>query len=57
MVIISDLSDPHLKKLSETKGQVISDYQGHLEDEWIKTLKRKYPIKVDDKVLQSMITK
>ena len=39
------------KPFDEIKGVVIADYQNYLEDEWMKELKAKYPIKVNKKEL------
>jgi peptidyl-prolyl cis-trans isomerase SurA len=43
-----------IKELNDTKGLVISDYQNHLETEWIKELKIKYPVKVNEDILYSV---
>ncbi len=42
------------KQLSEARGYVIADYQSQLEKEWIGELRKKYPVKVNDKVLKSI---
>ena len=39
------------RSYSEAKGIVINDYQAILEKEWEELLKKKYPVKVDEKVL------
>jgi peptidyl-prolyl cis-trans isomerase SurA len=38
----------------EAKGLVISDYQEELEKQWVTELKKKYPVKVDEKVFQKI---
>ena len=38
---------PGYKSLAEARGQATSDYQNHLEKEWIKELRAKYPVKVN----------
>lgn len=43
------------KTLEEAKGFVIADYQDFLEKEWNQQLKAKYPLKVNEKVLKSII--
>ncbi|PKP25023.1 MAG: peptidylprolyl isomerase [Bacteroidetes bacterium HGW-Bacteroidetes-2] len=44
------LSSP--KNIEDVKGKVIGDYQNHLEEEWMKELRKKYVIKVNKKVLK-----
>jgi peptidyl-prolyl cis-trans isomerase SurA len=39
----------------DARGLVISDYQNFLEKKWIEELKKKYPIHVNEKVLQSVL--
>ena len=39
------------RSFNEAKGLVMNDYQTQLEQEWIQGLKKKYPVKVDQKVL------
>lgn len=54
-VEVNGFVDPTNKSLDEAKGYVISDYQEYLEKEWVKELRAKYPVKVNDKVLDGMI--
>jgi peptidyl-prolyl cis-trans isomerase SurA len=42
------------KKLNEVRGQTISDYQNFLEKEWIKELKNKYSVKINDNALSKI---
>jgi hypothetical protein len=42
------------KSFSEVKGQVISDYQQHLEEDWIKILKTKYSVKINEEELRKL---
>lgn len=48
------LVGPEPKLLGESRGFHISDYQQYLEEQWIKELKNKYPVKVNRKVLKSI---
>jgi peptidyl-prolyl cis-trans isomerase SurA len=50
-VIIKKVRSPEPKKLDEARGQITSDYQTYLEEEWIKVLKEKYPVEVDRSLL------
>ena len=55
LVEILNVYDKESKKLSETKGKVIADYQNHLEKIWISELKSKYSISINKDVLYSII--
>jgi peptidyl-prolyl cis-trans isomerase SurA len=48
---------PSQKTLSEAKGYVVSEYQEHLEREWIKQLEAKYPVRIQESTLKAMVTK
>jgi peptidyl-prolyl cis-trans isomerase SurA len=41
---------------TDVRGLVTADYQEFLEKEWIKTLRAKYPVAVDDNVLKTVKT-
>ena len=43
------------RSFEEAKGLVINDYQLAIEDKWITELKKKYPVKVNEAVLNTMI--
>ena len=47
-------NQPTPRSFNEAKGLVMNDYQNLLEEEWIKALKKKYPVVVDQKVLTSI---
>ena len=42
------------KPLSEVRGEVIADYQLSLEDKWLKSLKQKYQVKVNENELKKL---
>jgi peptidyl-prolyl cis-trans isomerase SurA len=52
---LKTFSSPTNKTYEEAKGFVVADYQDYLEQNWIKGLKAKYPVKVEEKVLKTMI--
>jgi peptidyl-prolyl cis-trans isomerase SurA len=38
----------------DVKGLVTADYQKHLEEKWVKSLRKKYKVKVDKDVLKTV---
>ncbi|MCF8233540.1 MAG: peptidyl-prolyl cis-trans isomerase [Bacteroidales bacterium] len=54
IIHVQEILPPQHKKLNEARGLVIADYQNHLEKQWIKSLKEKYPVEVNEKVLSSL---
>lgn len=42
------------RSFDEAKGLVINDYQTFLEEQWIAELKKKYPVKVNEAVLNGL---
>jgi peptidyl-prolyl cis-trans isomerase SurA len=42
------------RNFSDARGFVINDYQNFLEDQWINTLRKKYPVKINEAVLRSL---
>ncbi len=44
-----------LKTLDECRGYVIADYQKELEASWVKELKNKYPVKINQDVLKTLV--
>lgn len=49
IINVEDIFEPQPKELNETRGEVMNDYQNHLEKEWVKDLRRTYKIKVNQK--------
>ncbi|MBS1650650.1 MAG: peptidyl-prolyl cis-trans isomerase [Bacteroidetes bacterium] len=54
VIYINNILPKTPKKLNECKGMVTADYQNYLETEWLQELKNKYPVTVNDNVLNSM---
>jgi hypothetical protein len=51
IVYVEKVVAPQIKELKETKGLVISDYQDFLEKQWLTELKVKYPVRINNYVL------
>jgi peptidyl-prolyl cis-trans isomerase SurA len=49
MVEVKRLVAPGEKGFEEARSNVISDYQDQLENQWIIELKKKFPVKVNNK--------
>jgi peptidyl-prolyl cis-trans isomerase SurA len=50
-------NDPEPKAFEDARGSVINDYQAFLEEQWIADLKKKYPVKINKKVMKSLPAK
>jgi peptidyl-prolyl cis-trans isomerase SurA len=61
LVEVARLVDAGTKKFNEAKAQVISGYQDSLEKNWVASLKKKYPVKVNGKsksaIMQELVKK
>ncbi|MGM0477757.1 MAG: peptidylprolyl isomerase [Bacteroidota bacterium] len=54
LIIVEEVLKPSDKSLQEARGQVVQDYQNHLEKTWIEELKKKHTIDVNEAVLYSL---
>ena len=54
IVIIRELRNPEPKTLKEARGLVTSDYQVELEQNWVQALKKRYPVKINENVLDKV---
>ncbi len=55
--IVKMYPDGQQRSFEDARGLVVNDYQNFLEQKWIDQLKKKYPVKVDEKVFQSLLNK
>jgi len=53
-ILIKEQRSPEPKELDEARGQITSDYQTYLEEEWINQLKEKYPVEVNKDLLSEI---
>ena len=54
IVRVLEVRDPEPKTLNEAKGLVISAYQQQLEEDWLNGLKAKYPVTINEKILEKV---
>lgn len=54
-IVVEEILPPETKKLNEIRGQVISDYQNHLEKEWVSVLREKHEVQINDEVLNYVL--
>jgi peptidyl-prolyl cis-trans isomerase SurA len=52
--VIEKTYPPGIKPFDKAKSESITRYQDYLEREWLKELEKKYPVKVDEKVFNSL---
>lgn len=49
--VVKVYPDPSPRSFNEAKGLVMNDYQAWLEEQWVKTLRKKYPVVINKAVL------
>jgi peptidyl-prolyl cis-trans isomerase SurA len=54
IVLINKFIDAVPLSFSEVQGEIIAGYQQYLEDGWIKQLKEKYTVRIDNGVLEEI---
>ena len=52
--VLNVYRDRSPRNFHDARGFVINDYQNWLEDQWINQLKKKYPVKIEEKVLAGL---
>nr|WP_321236723.1 peptidylprolyl isomerase [uncultured Psychroserpens sp.] len=52
VIKINEVLPTASKTLEEAKGKVVSDYQAYIEENWVKTLNKRFEVKVDKSVLK-----
>lgn len=54
LLVVNRLLPPSEKTFDEVQGQVTADYQNLLDEQWIASLRAKYPVKVNADVLKKI---
>ena len=53
--IINVNRQPLQRSFAEARGMLINDYQSVLEEEWNQSLRRKYPVKINEQTLKTIL--
>lgn len=56
LVWIKKILPPGIKTFEEARASIISDYQNYLEKTWLDKLKTKYPVKINEKGKQYILS-
>ncbi|MCU0450132.1 MAG: peptidylprolyl isomerase [Bernardetiaceae bacterium] len=54
-VVVQAVEPARPKRLDETRGIVISDYQNYLEQQWLQELKAKYPVTINEATIKGLL--
>ena len=54
IIKITEVREPEHKTYKESRGIITSAYQTKLEEDWLKELEAKYPVTVDEKILEKV---
>ena len=54
LVHVKALLPPQQKTMDEAKGIITADYQSFLEKEWISSLRQKYPVQINQEVVDTI---
>jgi len=55
LVEVKRLVSPGMKSFEEARSAIISDYQDHLEKQWLIALREKFPVKVNNKARKMVL--
>lgn len=55
--IVNSINEPGQRSFEEARGFVINDYQQVLETKWLDSLKKKYPVVINETVWQALLKK
>ncbi len=52
--VVAGIVQPEPKKPKEARGVATSDYQNYLEKEWITSLRKKYPVTINEEAVKTL---
>ena len=52
VIYVKEVLPSGYKTLEEARGKIVSDYQGDIEENWVKSLNDRYEVKIDKSVLK-----
>lgn len=55
IIVANVFKDPSIKTFEEARGSAINDYQQYLEDLWIASLKKKYPVVLNVQTWKTLV--
>ena len=55
IIVVNVFKDPSTKSFEEARGTAINDYQQYLEDGWIASLKKKYPVVMNAQTWKTLV--
>jgi len=56
IIVVHVFKDPSIKTFNEARGTAINDYQQYLEDGWMESLKKKYPVVLNTKTWNTLVS-
>jgi peptidyl-prolyl cis-trans isomerase SurA len=54
VLAVNQILPPAVKSFDEIRGQVTADYQNFLDRQWIEVLRKKYPVVINEAVIQTI---
>lgn len=55
VIVLKKYNDPSIKSFDQSKSFLINDYQQQLENNWIDSLKKKYPIVINQQTFRDIL--
>jgi peptidyl-prolyl cis-trans isomerase SurA len=57
LIVVNKMIPPGALSFEDARASVITEYQNELEKNWLAALRKKYPVKVDDKTKKHVVEK